>query len=652
MVKPNKPKSRTKKSKKTKVKSFTKHFFNRRTIWMFLCIGSLLLGVVLINQNTVSLESQPSPPPFDAIYKQSNQLIEKRVSDLLSRMTLEEKIGQMALVDKNSLKNVEDISLYNLGGVLSGAGAKPAINSPKGWQDMVDSMKNQSMKSRLGIPILYGVDAIHGHANVLGATVFPHAIGLGATADRELVEDVAIATAQELKATGVNWSYSPSLDAPKDIRWGRVYEAFSDDSSLNSLLGSAYISGTQRSSAGSNVLATAKHYLATGSMVWGESNHKKFKIDQGKTSPDEQNLINQYLPPYKSAVDANVASVMVGLNQWGDQRIIDSKSLVTDKLKNELGFKGFVVSDWYGVYEYSNVSKYQANINTINAGLDMAMLPYDYKTFIKDVSKAVKKGKISQSRVDDAVERILYQKFKAGLFNTAPSTTGLEKVGSVEHHQLARKAVSESAVLLKNKNDLLPLVKNTGHILVAGSGADNVGRQCGAWTVEWQGIDGNWTPGGTSILQGIRDVTGGNSLVDYEKNGNFGTFTKKADVGIAIISEKPYAEGWGDNPNPTISKEDLQTIERLKASSNKIIVVILSGRPLLISDQIQSWDSLIAGWLPGSEGAGLADVLFGDKPFTGKLPLLWPSSINQVPTNSDGTTHDKTKPLFQRGFGL
>lgn len=637
------------KTKKSAIKK--RIIYQRGRILIFIILILLITGVIY-SQRPKALEPTLPSPPANALYKQVNQPIDARVSDLLSRMTLEEKIGQMALVDKNSLKKVEDISLYSLGGALSGAGAKPAVNSPKGWQDMVNTMKNQSNESRLGIPILYGVDAIHGHANVLGATVFPHAIGLGATANSKLVEDVAIATAQELKATGVNWSYSPSLDAPKDIRWGRVYEAFSDDPSLNSLLGTAYLSGTQRSSGGSNVMATAKHYLATGSMVWGESNHKRFKIDQGKTSPDDQNLANQYLTPYKAAVDADVASIMVGLNQWGDQRIIDNEFLLTEKLKNELGFKGFVVSDWYGVYEYSGVSKYQANINTINAGLDMAMLPYDYKAFIKDVSRAVKKGKISESRIDDAVKRILYQKFKAGLFDTLPSTTGLENVGSTEHHQLARKVVSESAVLLKNKNALVPLAKNTGHILVAGSGADNVGRQSGAWTVEWQGIDGNWTPGGTSILQGIKDVTGGNSLIDYEKGGNFGTLTKKADVGIAIISENPYAEGWGDNANPTISKEDLQMIERLKVSSNKIVVIILSGRPLFISDQVVSWDSLIAGWLPGSEGAGLADVLFGNQPFTGKLPILWPSTMDQLPTSSERTTNDKTKPLFEAGFGL
>ena len=317
-----------------------------------------------------------------------------------------------------------------------------------------------------------------------------------------------------------------------------------------------------------------------------------------------------------------------------------------------MGFKGFVVSDWYGVYEYSRTSKYSANIKTINAGLDMAMLPYDYKAFLGDVRKAVNKGLISQSRIDDAVSRILYQKFKAGLFDKYEPHKNLDIVGSEVHRQLARKAVASSAVLLKNEDTLLPLSKNSGRVLIAGSGADNVGRQSGAWTVEWQGVDGNWMPGGTSILQGIRQTVGSNHLIDYKIDGKFEGNNTKAEVGIAVVSEKPYAEGWGDNPNPTIDAEDLKAIDNLKKSSEKVIVIILSGRPLIITDKIQSWDAVIAAWLPGSEGSGVADVLFGDRPFTGRLPLPWPASVEQLPINVDGTTNNNSKPLFNRYFGL
>jgi beta-glucosidase len=436
------------------------------------------------------------------------------------------------------------------------------------------------------------------------------------------------------------------------MRWGRVYEAFSDNSSLNGNLGEAYISGTQTIINNSYVLATAKHYFGNGAMEWGQSNHKYFKIDQGKITADETVLTNEYLPPFKSAINADVSSIMVGLSQWGDQRIIDSKYLLTDRLKNELGFKGFVVSDWYGVYEYSKTSRYDANVKTINAGLDMAMLPYDYKAFLSDVRKAVNKGDISQKRIDDAVSRILYQKFKAGLFDAKPNITGFENVGSDKHRELARKAVSSSAVLLKNDNNLLPLSKNTDQILIAGSGADNIGRQSGAWTVEWQGVDGNWMPGGSSILQGIKQVVGKSYSVNYRLDGNFEGIATKSKIGIVIISEKPYAEGWGDNANPTIDSKDLQAITNMKKYSDKVIVIILSGRPLIITDQIKTWDALIVAWLPGSEGIGVADVLFGNNPFTAKLPVVWPANIQQVPIKTDGSTNDGTKPLFMRGFGL
>ncbi len=645
--------SRNKNHRKYKKTTFKKVNTPRNRWIIFVIFVLLIVSLVTYSLQPEDLGMQLPPPPADALYKQADQPIEARVRDLVPRMTLEEKIGQMALVDKNSLGKMDDISKYYLGGVLSGAGSKPKTNTPQGWKSMVNDMKSQALKSRLGIPILYGIDANHGHSNVLGATVFPHAIGLGAARDTKLVSDVAIATSEELNATGINWNYSPSLDAPKDIRWGRVYEAFSDNAALNGQLGRAHVKSTQLPLDDKTyVLASAKHYLATGAMEWGKSNHKKFKIDQGKTTADNQALVNEYLPPYKKVIEADVASVMIGLNQWGNERVIDSKYLITDKLKTELGFKGFVVSDWYGIYEYSRTSKYKANIKTINAGLDMAMLPYDYKAFLGDVRKAVKNGEISQARIDDAVSRILYQKFKAGLFDVSLSNISLDTVGSKKHRKLARTAVASSAVLLKNENSLLPLPENTDQILVSGSGADNVGRQSGAWTVEWQGVDGNWMPGGTSILQGIRQVASDDTQIDYEIDGNFKLDNKKADVGIAVVSEKPYAEGWGDNANPVIDARDIQAIENLKKSSEKVIVIILSGRPLIISDQILSWDAAVAAWLPGSEGGGVADVLFGRSQFKARLPITWPLDMQQVPTNASGGTQNGTKSLFKRGFGL
>jgi beta-glucosidase len=615
------------------------------TSWGQLAILLMLIVAGLYYTRSFEGTRALPSPPANALYKQKTAPIDMRVDDLLSRMTLKEKLGQMAMVDKNSVKKPQDIAKYSIGAVLSGAGAKPADNTPAGWLAMVESLKTEAQKSRLGIPLLYGVDATHGHANVPGATVFPHDIGLGASHDSDLVRSVAAATGEELVATGINWNFAPSLDAPEDIRWGRAYEAFSSDPALNARLGAAYIEGNQMFT-----LGTAKHFLAAGSMQWQSSSNKNFKIDQGTTVPNEKLLDDEYMVPFAAASRAEVSSVMVGLNHWGNHRLIDDPHLITDKLKKETGFAGFVVSDWYGVYEFAGKSKYQANVDTINAGLDMAMLPFDYKNFIKDMSKAVQKGDIDESRINEAVRRILYQKFQAGLFDDTSPKVPVNTIGSAAHRSLARRAVAESAVLIKNNENLLPLSKASGHILVAGSGADNIGRQCGAWTVEWQGIDGNWLPGATSILQGIRAVVGSAAKIDYEKDANFPTQPELADVGIAIISEKPYAEGWGDNANPTIEPADAAAVARLKTQAKKVILVTVTGRPIFINDQIAASDAVVAAWLPGSEGAGLADVLFGDQPFVGRLPIAWPATPAQLPIRTNGTTADNTPPLFPRGF--
>jgi beta-glucosidase len=598
------------------------------------------------------------PPPPDALYRLPGHPIEERVSDLMGRMTLDEKIGQMTLVEKNSVHDLNDVSSYGLGAILSGAGAKPMDDTPEGWLAMVNGFQNASRKSRLGIPILYGEDANHGTGNVPGATIFPHMIGLGASGDAALVQRVARATADEMAATGIYWTYSPTLDLPEDIRWGRAYEAFTDDPVLASRLGAAYVRGTQEQTlnsapAGINVISAAKHFIGAGAMMWGSSSNKNFQIDQGRTLADESALNASYLPPFKAAVDAGALSVMVGLNSWGDDAWMSyQKPLITDALKGRLGFTGFVVSDWYGVYEHST-NQYEALVNAVNAGVDMVMLPFDYKGFLMNMRLAVEKGDIPQARVDDAVRRILNAKFAAGLFERpAKSDPPLSVIGSADHRAIARDAVSKSLVLLKN-NRVLPLSPKTGRILVAGSAADNVGRQCGAWTVEWQGVDENWLPGGTSILQGITQSVSSSTVVVYDRDANFPTADGRlADVGIAVVGEKPYAEGWGDNANPSLDQADLDAIARLSSVSKKVVVIVVSGRPLMITDQLPKWDALVETWLPGSEGEGVADVLFGKKPFTGKLPLPWPASVSQLPISTDGKTTDGTKVLFPRGFGM
>ena len=628
----------------------------RRKIILPLFFVAVLLGGFFAFVQTGYFDARPvmSTPPANALYLDSTQPIEARVADLLSYMTLEEKIGQMTLVEKNSIKEPADIATYHLGALLSGAGAKPATNTVSGWREMIDDYQAQAKQSRLGIPLLYGADAIHGHAHVAGVTFFPHAIGLGATRNPELVKAVANATAHDLAATGVNWSFSPNLDQPQDIRWGRVYETFSDDPALVAKLGAAYLEGLQTTPADKNilVLGTAKHFVGLGGMGWGTSLNTNFKIDQGVTPADESVLRTTYLPPFTEAVKAGALSVMVGLNTWGDKRMVRQKHLLADVLKGELGFKGFLVSDWYGVHE-GRKNTFWASVQAINAGVDMVMLPYDYKTFAQHMKWANRLGLVSDDRIDDAAGRILYAKFALGLLDKKTDTSTLTETPDLAHHALAREAVSQSMVLLKNSDAVLPLSPSVAHIRVAGSAADNVGRQMGAWSIEWQGIDGNKGAfDATSILAGIKARVGNDTVVEYNLNGTFALANQKADIGIAVVGEKPYAEGWGDKEYPTLDEADVRAIKNLQASCDKVVVVIVSGRPLLIANEVDSFDALVAAWLPGSEGAGVADVLFGDKPFTGTLPLPWPHHSEQLPIATDGRTADGTALLFNRYFGI
>ncbi len=559
------------------------------------------LGYVLVSEPMVSR-------PSDMRYMDARLSIEDRAEILLSVMTLDEKIGQMALVEKGSITDMKDVSIYGIGAILSGGGGKPEENTPEGWKKMVLGFDTASRASRTGIPTLYGIDAVHGHANVPGATIFPHAIGLGVSRDPELVRKVAEATTEEVKATGISWVYSPNLDAPEDMRWGRVYEGFSSDPVLNGELGAAYVRGVQGDATSSvTMLATAKHYLGAGGMTWGSSSGATYKIDQGTTPEDEIKLRTSYLPPFKAAVDAGVWSVMAGLSSYGDIKVSANKYLLTDVLKEELGFQGFVVSDWYGVYEIPG-GPYDNAITGINAGVDMLMLPYDYKAFILNVHRAVQTGAISEARIDDAVRRILHAKFAAGLFDAVPGGD-LKVIGSAAHRSLAREAVSKSVVIKKDTSGVLSILSSAKKILVAGSAADNEGIQSGGWTIEWQGVDGE-VPGATSLLEGMKQVAPTSTDILYSLRGEFASSTS-ADIGIAFVGEKPYAEGVGDNENPELTSEDRVAISALQKICKKVIVVIVSGRILNLPEESAGWDAIVYAWLPGSEGAGVADALFG-----------------------------------------
>jgi beta-glucosidase len=580
--------------------------------------------------------------------------IEEQVEGLLAQMTLAEKIGQMTQVEKGSIEGRDIPGLY-IGSLLSGGGGTPDRNTPQEWAAMVDGFQALALESRLSIPLIYGVDAIHGHGNVRGAVIFPQNIGFGATRDPALVERVGRVTAEEMAATGIYWNFAPVVAVPQDIRWGRTYEGYSEDTEVVSILSSAYIRGLQNVdgvtdlSAVATVLATPKHYVGDGGTTWGASEThtvRQYMLDQGVTEVDEATLRAIHLPPYAEAVENGAMCVMVSFSSWQDTKMHAHKYLLTDVLKGELGFQGFIVSDWGGIDQIPG-NYYSDVVTSINAGVDMVMVPYNYKLFINMLTEAVENGDVPVARVDDAVRRILTVKFQLGLFEHPFSDEGLlAQVGSEEHREVAREAVRKSLVLLKNEGDVLPLDKDTSVIFVAGVGADDVGMQCGGWTIAWQGAMGDITPG-TTILQAIQDTVAESAVVRYDQAGNFAREYGRADVGIVVVGEEPYAEGVGDRADLSLSAKDIETIDRVRAVSDKVIVIIISGRPLIITEQIDDWDAVVAAWLPGTEGQGVADVLFGDYPFTGKLSYTWPRSMEQIPLGSGSS-----EPLFPFGYGL
>jgi beta-glucosidase len=582
-------------------------------------------------------------------------------------MTLEEKIGQMTQVENNSISPYylfppSEVAKYFIGSVLSG-GNSSGWSSLADWAGLAKSYEVEAVKTRLGIPLIFGVDSVHGFGHVNGATIFPQNIGLGATRDPELVRQIGQVTAEEMRAAGIPWNFAPCVAVPQDIRWGRTYEGFSEDTALVTELSSAYIQGFQtvpkgyRSSDGQTLyaLATPKHYIGDGGTTWGSIHqymYHQYMLDQGDTQVDEATLRRLFLPPYQAAVNSGAMSVMVSYSSWNGVKMHAQRYLLTDVLKGELGFQGFVVSDWGGINQV-DPDYYKAVVTAINAGIDMNMVPYYYQMFFDTMKQAVMNGDITQERIDDAVRRILRAKFMLGLFENPYGDPSLAvTVGSDEHRALARQAVRESLVLLKNDNNALPIDKNVSTILVAG--INSTGVQAGGWTLDWQGEQRN-TLAGTTILEGIQELVGPNTQVLYYNSlGQFASFSGKAPVGIAIVGEMPYAEGLGDRADLTLYKVDLLAINTLRPKVEKLIVVILSGRPLVITDQYQTADAWVAAWLPGSEGAGVADVLFGDYPFVGKLPYTWPRSNDQLPLNINNSANltGCAAPLFPFGFGL
>lgn len=587
-----------------------------------------------------SLGTEAAGGKAGARYADAALPISERVAALLGEMTLEEKVGQMTQVDRAYLVSDQDIATYALGSLLSGGGSAPTPNTPEAWADMYDGFQRIARSTRLGIPLIYGIDAVHGHNNVHGATIFPHNVGLGATRDPALVRQIGHITAQEVAGTGIDWTFSPCLAVARNERWGRTYESFGESPSLVSQM-TEEIVGYQGPELGAedSILATAKHWVGDGGTTRG--------VDQGNTQISEADLRAIHIAPYKDAIRHGVGSVMVSYSSWNGLKMSANRFLVTQVLKGELGFSGFVVSDWAAVKQLPGT--YAAEISAaINAGIDMVMVPDDYKVFIPTLIQEVKNGHIPQARIDDAVTRILTKKMELGLFERPfTNRTFTAQVGSPEHRAVARQAVRESLVLLKNEGKILPLSRSTRKIFVAGKSADDIGNQSGGWTMTWQGGSGPTTPG-TTILQGIRETVSKDTVVTFDRQGS--GIDSSYSVAIAVIGELPYAEMHGDRPaNLGLDDEDRALLAKLKASRVPVVVVLVSGRPLVITDQLPDWKALVAAWLPGTEGAGVADVLFGGSAPVGKLPRSWPVRESQVPIDV-GDPH--YAPLFSFGFGL
>lgn len=563
----------------------------------------------------------------------------QKVETLLSQMTLEEKIGQMTQVRHFDDVTPEDIKSKLIGSVIHTQGPLPGEDA-EGWQTKFSELQKQALSTRLQIPLLFGVDAVHGQNTYEGATIFPHNIGLGASRNPDLVQKAAAITAIEAKATGFNWVFSPCVAIPMNEKWGRVYEAFSESPELTAKLTQASVIGHQGKIGTTAVMATAKHFIGDGSTDFG--------LEGGETSLSREEVIERLLPPYQAAIKSGVASIMASFNTMDGLPMHAHKKMITDLLKERLQFEGIVVSDWKA---YSRFGENEI----INAGIDMVMaVDGDLDGFQDGVRTGVLDGSISEERINDAVRRILRQKFQFGLFeNPFPDKSLIKLIGIPEHRAVARQAVRESMVLLKNENQILPLKKNS-KIVVIGSFANNSGLQSGGWTIDWQGKTENYQ-GATTILEGIQKFSDSEVKFDPDGTVNF----EDVDVAVIVVGENPYAEFFGDIGGEMnlfqliLTEEHQKLIQDYAEKGIKTVLVLISGRPLVVTEQIEQSDAFVAAWLPGSEGDGIAEVLFGEFDFKGKLPHSWPKSEDDYIGKYGPNFWEKSvDPLFPFGFGL
>ncbi|SBV33396.1 Beta-glucosidase [uncultured Sphingopyxis sp.] len=578
---------------------------------------------------------------------------EARIDALLKKMTIEQKVGQLIQGDISTI-TPKDLETYPLGSILAGGNSGPNGNersSAADWAKLVGEFRAVSMRPQangVAIPIIFGVDAVHGHNNIPGATLFPHNIGLGAAHDPELIQRIGAVTAAEIAGSGIEWTFAPTLAVPQDLRWGRSYEGYAADPQLVAEYAKAMVLGLQGKLApgktvdASHVAATAKHFLADGGTFEGK--------DQGDAKVDEKTLIAKHAMGYPAAIDAGALTVMASFSSWQGVKHHGNKGLLTDALKGKMGFEGFVVGDWNGHGQVAGCSVTDC-AQSINAGLDMFMAPDSWKGLYETTLKQAKDGTIPAARLDDAVRRILRVKYKLGLFPEGHvDRSAVQAVGTPEHLAVAREAVAKSLVLLKNNGNVLP-IRPGARVLVAGPGADNMAMQSGGWTISWQGTDvvRSDFPNGQTIWEALNKAVGdaGGQATLSES----GAFTEKPDVAIVVFGEAPYAEFQGDvatlDYQPT-EATDLATLKKLKAAGIPVVALFLSGRPMFTNPEINAADAFVAGWLPGSQGAGVADVLVAGRDgktvrgFTGTLPFAWPSDARSP----------VEKPQFAAGYGL
>jgi beta-glucosidase len=624
--------------------------------------ATLLTGCSGIESGNPGNKGNPVEWPALVSAVPRDPAIEQRIDELLAQMTTEQKVGQLI---QPELRNItpEQIRQYHIGSLLNGGGSFPNDDkyaSVEDWLALADSFYKASMDTSGGgiaIPIMWGTDAVHGHNNVIGATLFPHNIGLGAANNPELIRAINAATAREVAVTGIDWNFSPTLAVARDDRWGRTYEAYAEDPALVKAYGGKAVEGLQGTAgtdtfmAADRVIATAKHFIGDGATLDG--------VDRGDAAISERELRDIHTPGYFSAIEAGVQTIMASFNSWQGEKLHGHRYLLTEVLKEQMGFDGLVVGDWNG-HEFVDGCTRGSCAQAFNAGVDIFMVPDDWQALYTNTLAQVNRGEISRERLDDAVRRILRVKLRAGLFEKGlpsqrPYSGRTELLGAAEHRAIARQAVRESLVLLKNSNDLLPLARSS-RVLVAGDGAHNIGKQSGGWTLTWQGT-GNTNddfPGATSIYQGIAEIVraaGGTVQLSEE-----GRYTDKPDVAIVVFGEDPYAEMQGDISHLAYgSEQDLELLRRLRNEGIPVVAVFLTGRPLWVNPHLNASDAFVVAWLPGSEGGGVADVIFRNDQgginhdFKGRLSFSWPATAVQSPLNHGQSDY---APLFAYGYGL